>query len=349
MSVEIGLVNPRLTILDRFAVAAGDVYRKSARRDMLPIIRGLMGQYGYTDAEPQVLETKVRGISPGYVAIGYQPDPSNPVRVVLDPAGHVRPTVGVATADGAPLKFLPGPANTTPENGAMEWAAAGSAPTFVYGGTRKTFAFAGDVIGLPSYGGASEGDTLQILAGAPGWAAPTGGGGGDFVTLVPALLAFDVGAAGVEAIYAKNTLTVGDSLQAPGDAAIATVTPGEIKTQNVTAGGFNGVFAKMVTTDSSATLSLGRSLLPSFLAEITQNTTDSILSLTDYTNSFNVTVKASDSEPASGFFFGGIRVVGGQQAFIADPTGGATEDAEARSAVVSILSAMKAHGLIASV
>lgn len=41
-------------------------------------------------------------------------------------------------------------------------------------------------------------------------------------------------------------------------------------------------------------------------------------------------------------------VVGPQEAAIADPTGGATVDAEARAAVVSILDALRNHGLIAT-
>ena len=42
-----------------------------------------------------------------------------------------------------------------------------------------------------------------------------------------------------------------------------------------------------------------------------------------------------------------VQVVGSQQATIANPTGGVTIDAEARTAVISILTALKAHGLIA--
>ena len=45
----------------------------------------------------------------------------------------------------------------------------------------------------------------------------------------------------------------------------------------------------------------------------------------------------------------GIQVVGPQAAAIADPTGGTMADAEARSAISSILSTLRQHGLIASV
>lgn len=41
-------------------------------------------------------------------------------------------------------------------------------------------------------------------------------------------------------------------------------------------------------------------------------------------------------------------MIGQQQAFIADPTGGATTDAEARAAIVSILNVLEEHGLMAS-
>lgn len=45
----------------------------------------------------------------------------------------------------------------------------------------------------------------------------------------------------------------------------------------------------------------------------------------------------------------GVQVVGPQAAAIVDPTGGTTADTEARSAISSILAALRQHGLIASV
>ncbi len=42
----------------------------------------------------------------------------------------------------------------------------------------------------------------------------------------------------------------------------------------------------------------------------------------------------------------GIQVVGAQQGSISNPSGGGTVDAAARTAIVSILSALRAHGLI---
>lgn len=44
---------------------------------------------------------------------------------------------------------------------------------------------------------------------------------------------------------------------------------------------------------------------------------------------------------------GGTQVIGAQRPAIADPTGGATPDTAARTAIVSILAALRAHGLIA--
>jgi len=44
----------------------------------------------------------------------------------------------------------------------------------------------------------------------------------------------------------------------------------------------------------------------------------------------------------------GNQVVGSREAAIADPVGGATTDAAARSAIAAILAALRSHGLIAS-
>jgi hypothetical protein len=44
----------------------------------------------------------------------------------------------------------------------------------------------------------------------------------------------------------------------------------------------------------------------------------------------------------------GGQVVGAQQASVAVPSGGAVVDAEARTAIASLISRLAAHGLIAS-
>lgn len=52
---------------------------------------------------------------------------------------------------------------------------------------------------------------------------------------------------------------------------------------------------------------------------------------------------------ASELLVDGVQVVGAQGAAIADPSGGATVDTEARAALASILAALRQHGLIAAV
>lgn len=51
---------------------------------------------------------------------------------------------------------------------------------------------------------------------------------------------------------------------------------------------------------------------------------------------------------ANSYKVAGIKVVGSQQATITNPTGGIVVDAEARTAIIAVLTALKAHGLIAS-
>lgn len=48
-----------------------------------------------------------------------------------------------------------------------------------------------------------------------------------------------------------------------------------------------------------------------------------------------------------GIYFSGLKVVGERQPEIAAPTGGGSVDAEARTAILAILNAMRNHGLIA--
>jgi hypothetical protein len=52
--------------------------------------------------------------------------------------------------------------------------------------------------------------------------------------------------------------------------------------------------------------------------------------------------------PAQSLSVAGVQVVGAQQAAIADPSGGATIDAQARTAIATLLAAARAHGLIAT-
>ena len=51
---------------------------------------------------------------------------------------------------------------------------------------------------------------------------------------------------------------------------------------------------------------------------------------------------------SEGLYVEGTKVVGTQGAFIADATGGATVDTEARAVIALVIDALIAHGLIAS-
>jgi hypothetical protein len=50
----------------------------------------------------------------------------------------------------------------------------------------------------------------------------------------------------------------------------------------------------------------------------------------------------------SSLVLGGLQVVGARLAAIADPSGGATVDSQARTALSAILAALRQHGLIAT-
>lgn len=52
--------------------------------------------------------------------------------------------------------------------------------------------------------------------------------------------------------------------------------------------------------------------------------------------------------PAQSVRVSGVQVVGARQPAIADPSGGALVDAQARAALMSLLAAARAHGLIAT-
>lgn len=60
--------------------------------------------------------------------------------------------------------------------------------------------------------------------------------------------------------------------------------------------------------------------------------------------SFQVTDNAGSVEVS----VNGVKVLGAQESAIADPAGGSTIDSEARTAISSILSALEAHGIIAT-
>lgn len=59
-------------------------------------------------------------------------------------------------------------------------------------------------------------------------------------------------------------------------------------------------------------------------------------------------VYASIIEASTGFYKSGVQVVGAQGAAVADASGGATVDAEARTAINTLLARLRTHGLIAT-
>ena len=63
---------------------------------------------------------------------------------------------------------------------------------------------------------------------------------------------------------------------------------------------------------------------------------------------FDGTDWIDEAAQADGYHVAGQRVVGARQAAIATPSGGMTQDAEARAAIAALLVAMRAHGLIAT-
>ncbi len=74
-------------------------------------------------------------------------------------------------------------------------------------------------------------------------------------------------------------------------------------------------------------------------AKFKKNGENDIVGLTNFLQDLNA---------AAALKVNGVKVVGIQQATIAAPSGGATIDAQSRTAIASILTALKAHGLLAT-
>ena len=61
---------------------------------------------------------------------------------------------------------------------------------------------------------------------------------------------------------------------------------------------------------------------------------------------FDGAVWIDEAARADGYYVEGERVIAARQAAISSPVGGATQDAEARASIDSILAVLRAHGLI---
>jgi hypothetical protein len=55
---------------------------------------------------------------------------------------------------------------------------------------------------------------------------------------------------------------------------------------------------------------------------------------------------ADEAVREDGYYVAGQRVIGGRAHAITGPTGGVTQDAEARTAINAVLNALRGHGLI---
>lgn len=92
-------------------------------------------------------------------------------------------------------------------------------------------------------------------------------------------------------------------------------------------------------------LSIGNKI--TFKADNSIEVIAEILSVTATTSTTSGTFDATGSINTADFFkVDGTKVVGNQGAAIANPAGGATIDAEARTAIGLILAALRTHGLI---
>lgn len=100
---------------------------------------------------------------------------------------------------------------------------------------------------------------------------------------------------------------------------------------------------------------VGPNLVPAGWQTVEDGVSGSMVEWFNRTSGFGIESKARMRQngafellKAAGLFIAGNKVLGAQQAAIANPAGGGTVDAEGRAALVAILGAMRAHGLIAA-
>lgn len=103
----------------------------------------------------------------------------------------------------------------------------------------------------------------------------------------------------------------------------------------------------LLTVDSTTTANQSAGLIEALWATATHASRKARLVLSAYDTAVRegLRIEASGSAPMIGFL--GASAVA-RQAFIADPSGGGTQDAEARATIVSILDALILYGLLAS-
>lgn len=118
----------------------------------------------------------------------------------------------------------------------------------------------------------------------------------------------------------------------------------------------NNFYVFSATNSASFRHYVGENVVPSEIRTETDGVSGTKLTIATRTSGNDLIDKVLVSQDGfvdlligdKGLRVAGTKVVGSQQAAIAAPTGGATTDAEARTAIGSILTALRSHGLIAT-
>ena len=150
------------------------------------------------------------------------------------------------------------------------------------------------------------------------------------------------------ALALASVSAAGAGLFQPEDAATNTVTNGLTVGHNTTGTAANGFGAgQLFALESSTTAAQDAARIQALWYEATHATRKADLVLTAYDTAERegLRIRGAGSAPAIGFL--GAAPVG-RQAHVADPAGGGTVDAEARSAINSILATLENFGLHAT-